>query len=142
MSSVHNQIHRPLLHQTCILKPQGLKLKYKDASSTAIRLIVANTTATALSSSQFHILGLRLMHRYTIHLVRSRLPPPAQEVQMHELPAPRHPLLSFAQFWDTASASPHSTRPNRERAYLPSRDTRMLNAMRGQSSNPNALTET
>ncbi|KAF9556261.1 hypothetical protein CPC08DRAFT_725880 [Agrocybe pediades] len=163
------------LHQTCILRPQGLKLKYEDASSTAIRLIVANIMATALSStSQFHMFDSipagsasdKHTHCYHIHLVHSRYFFPGydhddyasthcasdddsgiwqeskERCSCTNCPAPRHPLLSVPKFWGTASASPHSTHPNRERVYVPSRDTRVLNAMRGQRSNPSAPTET
>ncbi|KAF9536670.1 hypothetical protein CPC08DRAFT_24483 [Agrocybe pediades] len=65
MSSVHSQIHRPLpppdMHPQG-LKPQGLKLKYEDTSSTAIGMIVAMALS---STSQFHIFGLSIWQAHS-----------------------------------------------------------------------------
>ncbi|KAF4612568.1 hypothetical protein D9613_012691 [Agrocybe pediades] len=106
------------MNQTCILKPQGLKFKYEDASSTAIRLIVTKIMATALSStSQSHI---SIPYLRAQHLVRRRYffpghdhddqaftAPPTMilaacrrvqgKVQLHELPSTAIPCCLSPQ---------------------------------------------
>ncbi|KAF9553210.1 hypothetical protein CPC08DRAFT_728061 [Agrocybe pediades] len=102
------------LHQRCILRPQGLKPKHEDA----------NPTLSTSSIAVFFHPGYDHDVYASTHC--------ASDDDSHTSPrngvvarTSQHPHLisSFPQYWDTASASPPSTRPHRERVYVPSRDT-------------------